>query len=173
MHIIIAILTALIGAFVAFRYFVDAADKGREAVTDARNVIRSNRWSRKVDQRLIHNLSDPREAAAVLLYQIAAYDGAVTDNQRIKITSVMQDAFSVDHEISDGLFAFARMAVGEINDAANSLKKILRPVSEHCTDAEKNSVIEMLTEVAAVEGEITDMQMRLLNETKHLLLPSH
>lgn len=72
MHIVLAVLGALAAAFWAFTYFVNAASEGREAVRDVTGVIRRGRWNRRIDQRLIENLADPREAAAVLIYQIAA-----------------------------------------------------------------------------------------------------
>jgi len=173
MHIIIALLTAIAGAFLAFKYFMDAANEGREAVQDVRGAFRRGKWSRRIDKRLVENLSDPREAAAMLLYQIANYDGAVTEPQKSKIVSVMREIFEADEETSEGLYAFSRMAVGEINDAANSLKKILRSISEVCTDEEKASVITMMRDVGEVEGSLNDMQLRLIDETRRILLPSH
>ena len=144
MSIIIAILGALAAAFWAFTYFVNAANEGREAIGEVKGVIRRGKWNRRIDQRLIENLSDPREAAAVLLYQVAAYDGAVTDRQQSQIVANMRDAFDADEETAQGLFAFGRMAVGEINDAGNNVRKILRPVAEVCTDSEKTQLIELL-----------------------------
>jgi len=59
MHIIIAILGALAAAFWAFTYFMKAANEGREAIGDIKGVVRRGKWSRRIDQRLIENLSDP------------------------------------------------------------------------------------------------------------------
>jgi len=172
MHILIAVLGAAAAAFWAFTYFTRAAREGREALGEVRGVIRSGRWSRKVSKRLIENLSDPREAAAILLYQIAAYDGAVTDRQKAAMIGEMRDAFSADEETAEGLCAFARMAAGEINDAANSLKKILRPVADVCTDDEKRRLVAMLEKVGEVEGPLTDMQRRLVIEVRRIVLPA-
>jgi len=170
LHILIAILTAAAAAFFAFRYFVDAASEGREAVRDVRGAFRRGKWSRQIDKRLIENLDDPREAAAVLLYQVASYDGAVTDAQKEKMLAEMRENFSADEEIAEGLYAFARMAVGEINDAANSLKKILRSINEACTEGEKKSVLAMMTSIGEVEGALSDTQTRLIEETRRVLL---
>lgn len=171
MHIILAILGALAAAFWAFTYFVGAAREGREAVRDVQGAFRGAKWSRKVGQRLIESLTDPREAAAVLLYQIAAYDGAVTDRQRLAIVSDMKTAFAADDEMVEGLFAFARAAAGQINDAANSLKKIARPIEAACTPDERRQLIDMMLKTAEIEGPISDAQSRLIAETRRLLLP--
>lgn len=170
MHILLAILGAAAAAFWAFSHFVNAANEGREAVRDAKGLIRRGKWNRRIDQRLVENLSDPREAGAILIYQIAAYDGAVTDRQRAQIVADMREMFEADEETAEGLFSFARMAVGEINDAGNNVRKILRPVAEVCTPAEKNVLIEMLEKAAEIEGPPTDMQRRLIVEVRRVLL---
>ena len=170
MHIIIAILGALAAAFWAFTHFVNAANEGREAIGDVKGVIRRGKWNRRVDQRLIENLSDPREAAAILMYQVAAYDGEVTDRQKQMMLDAMAQSFEADNETSEGLYAFARMAVGEINDAGNSVRKILRPVVEVCTVEEKQQLVSLLDQAAEVEGAPTDVQRRLIAEARRVLM---
>lgn len=170
MHIIIAILGALAAAFWAFTHFMNAANQGREAVGEVRGVIRRGKWNRRVDQRLIENLSDPREAAAVLFYQMAAYDGAVTDRQAAQIVEEMKTVFEADDETAHGLYAFGRMAVGEINDAGNNVRKILRPVIDVCTDAEKQQLVDLLERTAEIEGPPADIQRRLIAEARRVLL---
>ena len=170
MHIILAILGALAAAFWAFTHFVNAANQGREAIGDVKGVIRRGKWSRRIDQRLIENLSDPREAAAVLLYQIAAYDGAVTDRQQAQLVADMRDAFEADEETAQSLFAFGRMAVGEINDAGNNVRKILRPVIDVCTADEKARLVNLLERASEVESAPTDIQRRLIAEARRVLL---
>jgi uncharacterized tellurite resistance protein B-like protein len=169
MHIILALLGAAAAAFFAFRYFVSAAQEGREAVSDMRGFIRSGRWSKKVGQRMIEHISDPRESAAVLLYQMAAYDGAVTERQQAAIVGEMKRVFQADEETAQGLYAFARMAVGQVNDAANSLRKVLAPLVDNCTDAEKESFIAMLEAIGEVESSMTDAQRRLVAEARRIL----
>ncbi len=170
MHIIIAILGALAAAFWAFTHFVNAANEGREAVRDVKGVIRSGKWNRRVDQRLIENLSDPREAAAILMYQTAAYDGEVTDRQKQMMLDAMAQSFEADSETAEGLYAFARMAVGEINDAGNSVRKILKPVVEICTVEEKQQLVSLLDQAAEVEGSPTDVQRSLIAEARRVLM---
>ena len=172
MGILIAVLTAAAGAFFAFRYFVSAASEGREAVRDVKGVIRRGQWNRRVDQRLIENLSDPREAAAILMVQIAAYDGAVTERQHERMVDDMRATFEADDETAEGLYAFGRMAVGEINDAGNSVRKILRPIAEVCTQDEKAALISLLERSAEIEGPPTETQRRLIAEARRVLLDS-
>lgn len=170
MTILFPVFVALAAALWAAILFMRAAGEGREAVRDIGAVLRRGRWSRRISRRLIENLSDPREAAAVLLYQIAAYDGAVTDRQHVGIAADMSEAFEVDAESAEGFFAFGRMAVGEINDAANSLRKILRPIASVCAPEEQRRLIEMMQRAAEIEGSPGEAQRRLIAETRRILL---
>lgn len=170
MHVLIAVLGAIAAAFWAFTYFVGAAREGREAMRDVHGAFRGAKWSKKVGQRMIENLDDPREAAAVLLYQIAAYDGAVTDRQRQAIVADMKSTFGADAETAEGLFAFARAATGQINDAANSLRKIAKPIIDQTTPDERRQLIDMMLKAAEIEGPVTDTQNRLIAETRRALL---
>lgn len=173
MHILIGFLVAAAGAFWAFRYFTDAAREGREALRDVKGLYRSGKWSRQVDRRLIENIADPREAGAVLLYQIASYDGAVTGRQRAAMVAEMQGVFGVGREDAEGFCTFARMALGEINDAANSLRKIAKPINQACAPEEKCALIDMMLRVAEVEGPASDVQHRLVAEARRVLLPEN
>ncbi|MEQ1929184.1 MAG: hypothetical protein ABL957_01450 [Parvularculaceae bacterium] len=171
MHIIVSLLVALGGAFWAFHYFVNAAHEGRSAVNDMRGFIRSGKWSKKVGQRMIEQVTDPRESAAILLYQMAAYDGAVTERQQAAIVAEMRKAFAADEETAQGLYAFARVAVGQVNDAGNSLRKVLAPIAQTCTDAERESFAAMLEKIGEVESPMTDVQRRLVAEARRILFP--
>ena len=171
MHILIAVLGAAAAAFWAFTYFTRAAQEGRDAFNDVRGMIRGGKWSRKVGQRVIENLTDPREAAAVVLCQIAVYDGPITDRQKAAILGEMRGAFHADEETAEGFYAFARMGLGEINDAANSLKKIVRPIADACSEDEKRQFVEMLARIAQIEGPVSDIQRRLIDGAKLILLP--
>lgn len=172
MQYVVGLLVALAGAFWAFRYFVGAAQEGRDAVNDVKGFIRSGKWSRQVGKRLIEHIEDPREAAAVLLYQMAAYDGAVTARQQSAIVAAMRSSFSANEEAAQGLFAFGRVAVGEVNDAGNSLRKVLRPIAASCTKEEKSAFIGMLESIGEIESPMTDVQRRLIAETRRILFPA-
>lgn len=172
MHILIAVLGALAAAFWAFTHFVNAAREGNDAVRDIKGAFRGAKWSHKVGQRLIESLSDPREAAAVLLFQVAAYDGAVTDRQRRTMVAEMGRLFDADEETAQSLFAFARAATGQINDAANSLKKILKPIEDACSTNERRDLIDLMLKTAEIESPVSDAQNRLIAEVRRILLPS-
>ncbi len=172
MHILIAIVTAIVGAAWWFSRRSDAARQGGEAISDVKGMWRSGKWSRQVSKRLVENLEDPREAGAVLLYQMAAYDGAVTEAQKTAIKEVMHQEFGADDAVGEELYAFARMATGQVTDAGDALRKLLTPIQDACSASEKTALLEMMATVAKVEGPLNDKQTRLIENTKRRLFPS-
>ncbi len=106
----------------------------------------------------------------MLIYQTAAYDGDITERQRLATVADMSAAFDADEELAEGLFAFARMAVSQINDAGNSVRKILAPVREVCTATEKQTLIDMLDRAAEVEGPPSKTQRRLIADARRVLV---
>ena len=169
MHIILAVLGAIGAAIWAFIHFTRAANEGREAVSEVKGAVRRAKWSREVDSRLIENIADPREAAAVLMAQIASYDGEITSQQKDRMKELMGQHFGADNETSEGLYSFGRMAIGQINDAANSLRKLLRPIMDALTLDEMKEFVTMLEEMAEVEGAPTDRQRQLISEVRRVL----
>ncbi|MEO1151446.1 MAG: TerB family tellurite resistance protein [Pseudomonadota bacterium] len=169
MHYVIAILGAIAGLFWAITHFSNAARQGKETVDDVRGAFRRQRWSKKIDKRLIETLDDPREAMAIFLYQILANDGAITERQRLAMVSELQTAFGIDESTAEEFFAFARMATGEITDAANNVRKIAKPIVEGCQDDEKTAAIAMMERLAAVEGAVNDQQAHLIASMRSIL----
>ncbi len=159
------------GGLLAFTYFVNAAREGQDALRGVKGAFRGVKWSRRIDKRLIETMFDLREAAAVL-FQMGAYDGAVTDRQRRAIVADMRETFAADEETAEALFAFARAAIGEINDASNSLGKILRPLLDDCTVEERRQLIDLMLKTAEIEGPVSEIQNRLIADARRQLLPA-
>lgn len=169
MHFLIAILGAVATiVFLVYR-LRNAASQGKEIHDDVKGAIRRGRWNKQVQGRLIERIEDPREAAAILMVQIAAYDGEVTAGQKQQIENLMVINFDCDAEEAQGFYSFGRMAIGQINDAANSLAKLMRPMKESLTLSEMKGFVRMLETVAELEGTPTDRQRHLIAVVRRAL----
>ncbi|WP_158548713.1 TerB family tellurite resistance protein [Parvularcula marina] len=119
---------------------------------------------------LVEMLTDPKEAAAILLVQVAAYgDGQVTVEQKSRIMGLMSEHFGSDEEEAEGLFSFGRMAVGQIGDVMGSLGRLLRPIREHLTLEEMKGLLGMMSAVAASHERADPDARRLIEETRDAL----
>ncbi len=170
MGLLLAILGGLAAAIFVASRLMGAARDGKEAVDDLKGAVRRGQWSRQIDARLIENIEDPRESAAILLVQMASYDGEITVQQKATITAMMREYFKADGDEAEGLYSFGRMAIGQINDAANSLNKLLRPIKASLTVDEKKDFITMLETTAEVEAEPTERQRDLALQVRRNLL---
>ena len=120
-------------------------------------------------RRLTEALTDPREAAAVLLVQQAAYAGPVGVQEKQTILALMRGAFGVDAGEAEGLFSFGRAAVGQAGDAANSLRRLVRPIREACTLDEMKDLAAMLEQIGETDGPMNEHQRRLVGELRRAL----
>ena len=169
MGTLILILGAIAGAAWVVIRFLNAANEGQDAIREAKNAVRRGKWSRQIDQRLIENLDDPRDSAAVLMAQIAAYEGEITTTQKAEMISLMKTHFGADQDAAEGLYSFGRMAIGQINDAANSLTKLMRPVKAKLTLQEMRELVSMLETVAEIDGPPSERQRELLAQVRRSL----
>ena len=135
----------------------------------ALRTIRRGRQDAPGAARLTEQLTDPREAAAILLVQQAAYEGRVTPAHKQAILTLMTATFGVDEDEAAGLYGFGRMAVGQTGDAANNLRRLLAPVRAQCTLAEMKDLAAMLVQVGETGGAMNDAQARLTSEVRRAL----
>ena len=127
------------------------------------------RRPKPTERRLTEVLTDPREAAAVLLVQQAVYAGPVTIEEKQTILALMRGAFGVDAGEAEGLFSFGRAAVGQAGDAANSLRRLVRPIRDACTLDEMKDLAAMLEQVGETDGAMNEHQRRLVAELRRAL----
>ena len=135
----------------------------------AMRLVVQMRRPKPAERRLTEALTDPREAAAVLLVQQAAYGSPVTVEEKQTILALMQGAFGVDQGEAEGLFSFGRAAVGQAGDAANSLRRLVRPIREACTLDEMKDLASMLEQVGETDGPMNEHQRRLVGELRRAL----
>ena len=150
----------------AFLVFLGLAALAWLAVREAQRLTRRRPQG---PRRMSERLTDPREAAAILLVQQAAYGGPLTVPQKQTIMALMRGAFGVDASEAEGLYSFGRAAIGQTGDAANSLRRLVVPIREACTLDEMKDLASMLEQVGATEGPMNEHQRRLVDELRRAL----
>ena len=150
----------------AFLVFLSLAVLAWLTLREARRLTRRRpQDSRRMSERL----TDPREAAAILLVQQASYAGPLTVPQKQTILALMRSAFGVDASDAEGLYSFGLAAIGQTGDAANSLRRLVVPIKEACTLEEMKDLASMMEQVAATDGPMNEHQRRLLGELRRAL----
>lgn len=118
----------------------------------------------------VSDLNDPREAAAILLYQVAAAGGDLSDAQDEALLEGMRALFGGDQSEIEDLFAFAWRALGENNDPRADAAQLVRPIVRRCTEAERRELATLMRRIAAVEGPANDAQLHLISQAEDALL---
>ena len=152
MPALLVLLALLVIGFLAYRELRARAERNAPRAT-----------------RVTERLTDPREAAAILLVQQAVYEGHVTPAHKDAIVSLMKAQFGADDQEAEGLYSFGRMAVGQTGDAANSLRRLLAPIRERCTLDEMKALADMLVQVGETGAPMKDAQARLVAEVRRAL----
>ncbi len=170
MHVLIGIVGAIAAiAFIAYR-LTYVAREGQEAISDARGLVRRQRWKAKYRHNPLDDIDDPREVAVLLMTEIAKYKGALTAAQQQKISNLAQQHFHANHDEIEDMMASIAFATKDLTDVDNVLHKVLRPIHNMLNDQEKQDLISMMHAVAAVDGTPITEQLHLIGRTQDKLL---
>lgn len=110
MHIVMGILGIL--GFIAVWYYRikvlgEAAQDGKKVIETARNLPRKMRFRNKTSKGGLDVVDDPREAATIVMLEIALARGALTDRQEAVIRAEIMQHFEFDEKDADTLISQA------------------------------------------------------------------
>jgi uncharacterized tellurite resistance protein B-like protein len=172
MPYLMAILGALGAVGVILWRIKMAADATRdlaEAAGDARKFVRRTRWKsrQKAGQSTVPD--DPRTAAAAMMAAVAEADGALTEAETTAILGEMTSRFELAPAAADELLAEGRWLSKDAGDLSSFLRRMESPVRAVCTEQEKRDLIDMLTTVAGVEGEVDPIPAQAIETLRRSL----
>ena len=164
MHIIITFITALGGLFWAIYYL-------QRSGFDFNSLNpflwhRRAQWRKKYNTKPIYNLSDPLDVAVLLLLGTAKCEGEISAEQKQQLLNILENKFHLSsYQASDYLLASSHLLKDEIY-LVDNINKMLEPSGSSFSDAQINSLVELMREVAQLEGSINQEQQNLLEATQ-------
>jgi len=108
---------------------------------------------------------DDRVAAAALLVHVATLDGALTAAARDKLRSLLMAQFSLTAELTDELIEAALAADREAVDFYHFTSLLMRMLDEQG----RLRIIEMLWEMALVDGRVSEFEDNMMWRVADLL----
>jgi len=108
---------------------------------------------------------DYRVAAAALLVHAAAIDGSISDAERDELRDLLKLRFSLDDAAADALVAVAAAAEQKAVDLYHFTAKLNRSLDE----AGRARIIEMMWQIAYVDGVVTEFEDNLIWRAADLL----
>lgn len=157
----------IIGAVVALGTLIWAVTRLMDGMSDAKFAARRFSWTRKARRNVKDLITDPREAAAVLLLQMARYDGSDAAAQRARVA--LGESIARDDEEAGDLLTFADGVLKEAGDASNALRKYINPINDVCTRAQKDDLLSALAFICGGEDDTLPVQMQFLQSARRLL----
>ncbi|MEM9990019.1 MAG: hypothetical protein AAF723_10920 [Pseudomonadota bacterium] len=155
--LLLATLIGIILLYIVIRKLSDRAD------------ARGGFQMQKRPPKLVEAITDPREAAALLLVQLAVHRGDVSVNHKHVIIEEMQKYLYIDDAEAEGLYSFGRMGVGQLQDVTPSLHRLLKPIEQSLTLAEMKDLIRMMETVALAESGPLPIQRKLIADVRKRL----
>ena len=168
MHVLIGAITAiasLIWALVALQRSGFNLDSLNPFL-----MIRRAHWRKKYGLKPLHNLDDPMDVAAVLILATAKCEGEVTSEQRAQIMRIFTNVFKLNPKDASALMVSTSFLLREEMYIVNDLENILDKSKSKFTDAQADSVLSLMQQVASLAGSPNSEQNELIAATRNCLL---
>lgn len=115
-----------------------------------------------------HTFEEMQVAAAALLVEAAEMDSSFDEQERVKVLDLVRARFGLGEAESQSLLALAQRQVAE----SSQLYGFTRTIKDHFEHAERIELLEMLWEVAYVDGVLDDHEANLIRRVAGLIYVS-
>lgn len=167
MHIL-AIIIGIFSAIAIWSWRLQQAKRGAEqagkVLEAAANLPRRMRFQGKMRKGGIDTITDPREAAAVMMMEVARAAGEVTSEHKAVMRAEMMQYFELTEADADDLIAAAGWLGRDAPAPHVVMQKMSRFILNFPGLGSKQYVdlLNMLDEVALIEGGPFDDQVSLI-----------
>lgn len=169
MHILIGLLTAIGGVIWALYRLQNAG-------VDLNSFnpfywLRRRKWQKQLGTKPIHRLDRPLDAAALLVVAIAKSEGEISREQKSQIIDIFVGEFKLPQSKAAELFSASAFMLRDVMNIAGEVRHILMPCQNAFTREQSDSLLQMMNRVAALEGDISDEQHRIISAVAQELAP--
>ena len=156
MHIILAVLGALVTILVLAHRLKDAGiDLGW---LNPFHWHHRRKWKNKVSADPLFSITDPMEAAAVLLYATARLSGDISSEQKKTLIDIFERDFKLSQQEATNLLSSNAFLIKDEDKIKGELKKFLDASLENFSQAQKDSTLVLIDRVMAVEERVSPKQ---------------
>lgn len=136
-----------------------AVRRGRKLAEDRKVAVQQQRMVP------VRSITDPREAATLLMLLVAGAWGLPTPEQMAAIEQQMAEVLGFEAGDLQARLAYARHAAEQAPSPEEAVDAAARLLREKLTRAERDDVRPMLDRVAVLHGGPSDAQERIIERT--------
>ena len=142
---------------------------GREAADAAHglaNLPRKMRFQSRAGKTGVEVINDPREAATLLMLEVARADGEVTSSQKATIRGQMSTRFEMSEDEANEMLTQVAWLSRELPEPGAAIGRMVRLLRDTVTPGEIAELTAMMRAVAFADGDPNDAQLALIDEYK-------
>jgi uncharacterized tellurite resistance protein B-like protein len=161
-------LIALLGAIAGLIWAVNSLGKAGVSLNPFA-WWRRLQWAKQHGTKPLYRLRDPVEVAAVLLLGTAKCKGDVTATQKAKLREIYTGALKMPQAEADDMLVAATFMLRDEVYVVDNIERILGTTRRMLSAAQKASVLNLMEEMARVDGPANDEQRKLIDRTMEVL----
>jgi uncharacterized tellurite resistance protein B-like protein len=169
MHISLGLIGLLTTIGVVL-YRINMARQGAEDLLDiageAANLPRKLKFRSKTRKKGLAIVTDPREAATILMLGVAQVAGEVTDEHKAEIRKQVEKGFDLGPEDSEELLSRAIWILSDLNDPGNAINPMMDLISQNVGTDEMQDFMRMMKVIIAIDGELKPPQRTFMTRCR-------
>ncbi|ABD79279.1 hypothetical protein [Saccharophagus degradans] len=162
MHILIGLITAIAGLVWALHSLQNAGVN-----LNGFNPfywMRRRKWEKSLGTKPIHRLTDPMEAAALLVTAVALKEGELSRDAKADLINLFATEFRITTDQATELYGASCYLLKDVMDIDAEVKAVLSPSIEQFQSHHKTSFLSMLNSAANFEGQPNANQKVLIEK---------
>lgn len=167
MHVVLGLLTSI----VTILYLLDRMGVNLGGLNPF-YWRRRRAWAEKYQGDPIYSVEEPIHVAALLIVGVAKLDGEVSAEQKKVILNQFESKFSLDSKAASELLGSAAHLLGAPQIIDTQLSGIAEKNKDNFSGEQAESMLEIMLEVAASEGEASAKQRGFIARIRSLVVPS-
>ncbi len=159
MHIVIGLLTAIAGLFWAINAMKQSG------AWDSLNPFlwkRRRHWQSRYHSNPLYNLTKPLEVAGVLILGVARSEGELSSEHKQAVLDMYQNDLNLDSKQASTMFVSSSHYLQDSFPLADKVGKILEHSIQQFEISQKQSIIQLMEQVAAFESPANSEQQELI-----------
>jgi uncharacterized tellurite resistance protein B-like protein len=133
---------------------------------------RRRKWRAAYEANPIFAITSPMEVTALLIAAAAKADGDLSLDEKQAILSLFEREFHLSERDAAALLASSTHLLGKGDEVNQNLAGVLQPSKAAFTDAQAQSAVAMVEEIAAVGGSPSRLQSEFVDQVRLNLLTS-